>query len=313
MRVLDQWLSLGDQVELADQLFGQPTGRQKVADWLAEQMSFVDDNDFAQQFAAHVTLPGIEVLDYAHRHLRTARGELLGGIRFYGRDITRPFVDVLAHNFADIDALIDCVNHEWSNFNPPFLRLRTTPGLLAHRPDVILDKTIHLARYRDMAPADSRVMLDEFDAAEEAIDLVDACYARLADTHPALARNLSPADPDDLREWHQSGQLRAIRRHDTIIGALAIATGEIDWIGGEEVLEEVISEPHMGQRYAASAQMAWAQYMAIDTNQLLVGAIDRHNHASRATALRAGRPCVLDDIFVAMAPPPTRSAPPDGA
>lgn len=300
MRVFEQWPSLGDQVELADELFGRPAGRQKVAAWLAEQMSFVDDAGFAQALAAHVELPGIAVVDYAHRHLRTTRGELLGGIRFYGRNTARPFVDVLAHSFADIDALIDCVRREWSNFNAAYLRLRGKPQLLADRSDVILDGTIHLARNQNMAPADGRVMLDRFDTAEEAIGLVRTRYAHLADTDPALANNLSPAEPEDLRRWHRSDHLRAIRRHDKTIGVLAIAAGAIGWISGEEINEEVISEPHTGHGYAASAQSAWAHCVAANTDLLLIGTIDRHNHASRATAQRAGRPRVLDDIFIAI-------------
>ena len=59
----------------------------------------------------------------------------------------------LAHDFDDIDALTDCVAREWSAFNAPYFRLRTAPELLADRPDVILDETIHVARYRDMTPA----------------------------------------------------------------------------------------------------------------------------------------------------------------
>lgn len=285
---------------MAKELFGQSTGEQKVADWLAEQMSLIEDVDFAQEFAAHVQLPGIEVLDYAHRHVRSTHGGLLGGIRFYSRNIARPFVDVLAHDFDDIDALTDCVLREWSAFNAPYLRLRTKPRLLADRPNVILDKTIHLARFRDMAPADGRVTLDRFEDPEHAIALVDARYARLAATDPTLANNLSTAAPEDLRHWHHSDRLRAIRSHNTTIGVLAVVPGAFGWITGEEIHEEVISEPHTGQGYAASAQTAWARYMATDADQLLIGTIDRHNHASRATAQRAGRPRVLDDIFIAL-------------
>jgi hypothetical protein len=295
-----QWSSLSDQVKLANELFGPPTGEQKVAGWLAEQMSRVDDVAFAKEFAAHVRLPGIEVSDYAHRHVRSAHGELLGGIRFYSRNTARPFVDVLAHDFDDIDALTDCVLREWAAFKVPFLRLRTTPGLLADRPGVILDESLHVARYRDMMPADGRVTLDRFDDPEHAIALVDARYAALAATDPPLANNLSIAAPEDLRHWHHSDQLRAIRRHDSTIGVLAVAPGAIGWITGEEINEEVISEAHTGHRYATSAQTVWAHHMATDADQLMIGTIDRHNHASRATAVRAGRPRVLDDIFIAL-------------
>lgn len=307
MGISSRWSSLSDQVELANDLVGPRTGEQKVARWLAEQMSLVEDVDFAEEFAAHVQLPGVEVLDYAHRHVRSTRGELLGGIRFYARNTARPFVDVLAHGFDDIDALTDCVLNEWSAFDAPYLRVRTAPGLLTDRPDVILDETIHVARYRDMAPADGRVTLDGFPDAEGALALVAARYARLAEADPVLANNLSPAAPEDLRRWHHRDQLRAICGRSNMIGVLAIAPGAIGWITGEEINEEVIDELHAGHRYAASAQAAWARYVAADTDQLLIGTIDRHNHASRATALRAGRPRVLDDVFIALRPSTTRA------
>lgn len=302
MEALTRWSSLSDQVRLANELFGPSIGERKVASWLAEQMCLVEDVDFAQEFAAHVQLPGIAPLEYAHRHVRSAHGELLGGIRFYSRNAARPFVDVLAHDFDDIDALTDCVLCEWSAFNAPYLRLRTAPGLLADRPDVILDVTIHAARYRDMAAADGRVTLDPFDEPGHAIALVDARYAALAGTDPKLVSNLSIAAPEDLRHWHHSDQLRAICIGHNPIGVLAIVPGAIGWITGDEINEEVIDEAHAGQGYAASAQTAWARYMATDAGQLLIGTIDRHNHASRATAQRAGRPRVLDDIFIALRP-----------
>lgn len=150
------------------------------------------------------------------------------------------------------------------------------------------------------APADGRVTLDRFDDPEHAIALVDARYACLAAADPTLANNLSIAAPEDLRHWHYGDQLRAIRRHDTTIGVLAIVPGAIGWITGEEINEEVISEPHVGQGYAASAQTAWARHVAADADKLLIGTVDRHNHASRATAQRVGRPRVLDDIFIAL-------------
>lgn len=298
MVALSQWLSLTDQVMLANDLFGPTIGEQRVSSWLTRQVDLVGDVHFAEDFAAHIQLPGIAALDYAHRHVRSRYGHLLGGIRFYSRNTARPFVDVLAHDFTDINALAECVVREWEAFNTRYLRLRTAPGLLAGRPDAILDETIHVSRYRDMAPADSRVCLHPFEDAEDALRLVKARYAGLAATDPTLANNLSAAAPEDLHRWYCSDQLRAIRAHDTTIGVLAVVPGAIGWIVGDEIHEEVISAPYAGNGYAASAQTAWAHCIAADVNRLLIGTIDRHNHASRRTAQRAGRPRVLDDIFI---------------
>lgn len=292
-----QWPSLADELALAVRLFGS-SGASKVDRWVNEQAELVGDVEFARTFSDHLALPGVASLDYAHRHVRTARGDLLGGIRFYSRNTERPFVDVLAHSFYDIGALTSCVVADWSNFNVRFLRMRTTPYLLAERPDVILDKSIHLARCRDMAPADGRITLDRFDTAEDAIRLVAERYAHVAETDPPLSNNLTAAQPDDLRDWHEYEQMWAIRTGDDTVGVFAVAPGALGWITGQEINEEVISVGHAGKRLAVSTQCAWAHGWAADAADLLIGTIDRHNHASRATALRAGRPRVLDDIFI---------------
>lgn len=298
MRVIERWPSLANQIEVAGRVFGI-SGVRRVEQWLDEQIGFVGDADFARTFSDHAQLPGILPLDYSHRHLRTTRGNVLGGIRFYSRDIARPFVDVLAHSFDDVDALAECVAAEWSAFNVRFLRLRTKPRLLAHRPDVILDKSVHLARCRDMAPADGRVSLERFPTVEPALRLVAERHTQVGQTNPPLGRNLSPAAPEDLQHWHEHGQLWAVRVGDSTVGVFAAAPGAIGWISGQEINEEVINAAHAGKRYAASAQCAWAHSRIANPTNLLIGTIDRHNHASRATAVRAGRPAVLDDIFIA--------------
>ena len=98
MSIAKRWPALADQLAVAETLYGDG-GFRRVADWLDEQLGYVGNADFAAQFSDHIELPGIAPIDYAHRTIRTRRGELLGGIRFYGRDIGRPFVDVVAHSF----------------------------------------------------------------------------------------------------------------------------------------------------------------------------------------------------------------------
>ena len=291
----DRWPSLADQANVATTLFGDD-GERLVAEWLDIQLGFVGDADFAAGFSDHITLPGIAPLDYAHRHLRTPRGELVGGIRFYGLDTARPFVDVLAHSFTDLAALADAVAAEWSPFGVRFLRLRHRPGVI-NGDNVIRDHTIHAARYNQMTPPDGRVRLTSLPDAGIAIEIVAARYADLAAKNPVLAGNVAAEAAEEIGDWHRSGRLCGIDVGGTIVGLLAIADGEIGWITGDEVKEEIISTDHIGHGYAASAQSAWAAGVT-DPERLLIGTIDRHNHASRRTAERAGRPAVLESVFI---------------
>ena len=181
-------------------------------------------------------------------------------------------------------------------FDPQYLRVRARPGRLAG-PKILLDNSIHVARYRDVRPPDRRLSLACFADADAAIAIVARRYERMAADEPELARNVSPAAAEDLRLWHAAGQLSAIRAGELTVGLLAIAPGRVGWIEGDEIQEEVVDARHRGHGYAVLAQAAWAR-RASDPDRLLVGTIDRLNVASRKSAERAGRRRVLDDVFV---------------
>ncbi|CTQ34295.1 hypothetical protein JAN5088_03089 [Jannaschia rubra] len=119
---------------------------------------------------------------------------MIGGIRFYGQDVARPFVEVIAHDFTDWRALGDCVASEWAAFAPLHLRSLVAPDATLPA-TAFVDMSIHLARYRDMAPPDGRVSLAPLDDAGTAVEMVAARFADLAETDPALARNVSAARP----------------------------------------------------------------------------------------------------------------------
>lgn len=295
---MERWRSLSDQVALATQMFGD-RGQGLVESWLAEQVARIDDSDFAAGFAAQVELPGVVTGDFSHREVHTASGRLLGGIRFYGRDVRRPFVEVCCHDFAELDELRECVRSEWSEFTPKYLRLQELPGRVTGF-GVVLDTTLHAARYRDMPAPDGRITLEPFDRVEDAVAMVERRYVQLAADVPELRRNLAQAAAEELGQWHATSELRAIRAGDETVGLLAVAPGTIGWLPGDEINEEVVDVGHLGHGYAAAAQRTWAKVVADDPGRLLIGTIDRLNGASRITAERAGRPAILEAVFVSL-------------
>ncbi|WP_071286904.1 hypothetical protein [Mycolicibacterium llatzerense] len=292
------WSSLTNQLDVATDLFGD-RGNRLVAAWLDEQTAKVDNTDYARQFSDHITLPGVVPADYAHRIFDCRAGNLLGGIRFYRRNLDRPFVEVIAHSFTDLDALRDCVRSEWAMFRPLDLRLRIRPGRMTS-PHVRLDVSIHAAPYARMTPPDGRVVLEPFQDVDEAIALVQKRFEHMRDRQPDLYTNVTPAEPEDVRAWHTDDQLRAIVADNDIVGLLAIVPGAVDWILGDEVNEEIVDAAFTGRGYAAAAQSAWAHTVAREPSVHLVGTIDHLNVASRKSAERAGRPRVLDDVFVSL-------------
>ena len=295
-----RWPSLAGHLVCAAELFGDK-GFDRVAHWLAEQFDRVGNRDFDREFSAHVQLPGVAEGDFAHRIITSSAGTLLGGIRFYGRDISRPFVEVICHDFADVTALADCVRREWQAFGVRWARLHDVPGVQP-LPGTIGDDTVFAAPCARLSAPDGRVGLAAFADAEEAVELVAARYAALAEQDPQLARNVQAADPDDVRRWHREMSLHAITVGDTPVGVLAVEPGAVLWVDGYEIQEEVILTTHRGRHLAASAQAAWAGLPGVDPQRLLVGTIDRLNTASRRTAARAGRAAVLDSVFIPLQP-----------
>lgn len=291
----EPWPSLADQIPLSEALFGAQ-GPGRLADWVAGELARTTDTEFARSFSDHIDLPGVVRDDYLHRVIRTPHGNLLGGIRFYGRDITRPFVEIIAHSFADLDHLRDCVTGEWSVFGPSALRLLTLPHQLSG-PHVRLDKTIHVGRCRDIRSPAAKVVLTPFDRVQDAIALVRARYR---DMPAELARNVTAATDDDLRGWHAQRQLHAIHAHQDVVGVLAVAPGSLGWIDGDEINEEVVASQHRGHGFAADAQAYWAAQLAPNPDELFIGTIDGLNAVSRKTAEAAGRRRVLDRIFVSL-------------
>lgn len=313
------WPSLSHQLALAERLYGED-GAGRIENWLRTQIDRIGNAEFARLFSDHIDLPGIASLDYAHRYVRTGVGSLIGGIRFYGHDIERPFVEVIAHDFGPgsgddatldaetLSALARVVASEWSAFRPLHLRFRVPPGV-ALLPNARVDTHVFVSRYGDMAPPDGRVRLVPFkdvhglSAADVAMGMVGERFGAMERDEPVLRRNVSPIEPDYLRELHEAGRLHAIMPSGAAapVGLLAVAPGGVDWIEGDEVMEEIVGQKYAGHGYAASAQATFAARPETPPDELLIGTIDALNVASRRTAERAGRANVMDYLFMKLA------------
>ncbi len=312
-RPMADWSSLEPIDALAARLLGASDGRAALDAWFARQLERTSDPAFARLFTDHLDLPGIADDDYLHRLVEMDDLLVLGGIRFYAQDPTRPFVEVIAwhpigagSNVSPWDAevvkrLRAVVPREWRAFAPLHVRLQVAGERAASAlpADCIIDVAVHVAAAHTMAPDDGTVTLAPFDDPADALALVDARFAALRFDEPALARNVSPADADTLDECHRAGSLFRIVVGGRTVGLIATLPDRIDWLGGEVVIEEIVSVEHAGHGYAAAAQRALnARYAREGAPRLLIGTIDGANVASSRSAVRAGRPVVFRYVFV---------------
>ena len=323
------WRGLDALAGLARRLPAGTADDRALERWLVRQLGRTTDRAFARLFADHLDLPGIEERDYLHRVVETDGLRLLGGIRFYGQDVARPFVELIAwtplggadgrapegttRHAPPFERLCAIVAHEWRAFAPGHLRvhLPQIPAYLsAEAPPTLpsgttTDVSVHLADVREMNADTGTVGLERFDDLAEAVALVRTRFAALRREDPALARDVTPSGADTLAECDAAGSLFAIRVDDETVGLIATLAGAIDWIEGEVVVEEVIRTDRAGRGYASAAQRALASRLAREGRaRRLSGTIDSANAASRRSAERAGRPAVSRYAFVPLPPPP---------
>jgi hypothetical protein len=281
-----------------------------VQAWFARQLDRVTDPAFAEFFAKRMALPGLAAAEFNHRIIERDGVRLLGGIRFYGGDPARSFIELIAWGTADgvpsadVDwqALRQVVAGEWRSFRPQSIRIFLPMGTQLP-PDAELDMTVHVGSYASMArlPQDKarHVRLVPVADIGAALRLVRRRYRDMATTDPALARNIRPVSRKGLAASAAEGRAFSIVADPGVVGLLATEAEAIEWIEGDVVLEEVVASAHAGRGFAAAAQYLLAARMQTDApDRLLIGTIDALNPASRITAERAGRPAILCYAFL---------------
>ncbi len=301
MSALNSWASLGPHIALAGQLFSD--GSTRVTDWLNTALLRTTDRNFSTLFTDHIDWPGATADDYLHLIVTLPDGKVLGGIRFFGGDVARPFVELIAHDLrppVDWAKIARAIAAEWQLFRPRSFRVFLTAAE-EMPPEAQLDMNVHAAPYRAMAKPAAEVTLTQFPTVDAAIAMVRQRYDALATEAPDLARVITPATAKELQSWHTNGTLHALRQSGPITGLIATDPGKVEWIDGDVVTEEVVLPAHAGQGLAAAAQTALAA-RSTQPETLLLGTIAALNIASHRTALRAGRPVIARYAFVPLKP-----------
>ncbi|MGP5009077.1 hypothetical protein ACTXJK_19460, partial [Brachybacterium tyrofermentans] len=74
-----------------------PQWRTNLAEWLEPNLALVGDSEWGGQIRDMVQLPVQDPLAWANRRVELPNGHwAVAGIRFRGRDIEKPFVDIIA-------------------------------------------------------------------------------------------------------------------------------------------------------------------------------------------------------------------------
>ncbi|MEL6341623.1 MAG: GNAT family N-acetyltransferase [Myxococcota bacterium] len=253
--------------------------------WLDQQLRRITDPDFANRFALACPIPGARPTDYAQR-IRTLpeAGQCLLGIRFFGGDHSKPFVDLLAWETLPgpnaWPTLCDAIAADFAVFQPRSVRvlLDTGVAIANARPDQVWVAGA-LKNINDI-PVPSFVTTMRSDASEA--ESVARAYTGEEVT------GLSPADEDDLRDCEIIVRLEI----DGAWGGVAAAQRARQWaVDGYLIVEEVLAPSFRGKGLGPVLQQALLIEIRAEASQeaVVFGTIDAKNLPSRHTARRCGR------------------------
>lgn len=286
------------------------------ATWIDQQLAWCEDRKVAVDRATSLMVGAPR--DFLNVVVDVAGARTLGGIRHYGGDGSRPFVDLVATTRADawigdrLAETADAAMAAYPAFEPPMVRIPVAgtdapplpSGWTAEVDQVIVGATIEemLGRApRAELPSVTLRTATVDDAMEFEADSYDAFQHR----DPALQRNVRPSGRDEIEACAKDGRVLFWFLEDEPTkpaGLLCLQRTDFQAMDGYLVVEECVAGWAAGRRSAAAAQRECARSLVADdpTNASLpmFGTIMGENAPSLTTAQRAGREAIGAVWFV---------------
>jgi RimJ/RimL family protein N-acetyltransferase len=265
--------------------------------------------EFSSRFAHNKPVAGVAPERYTHRLFKVVGRRLIAGIRFFGGDITRPFVEVARisqplENDSQRDAITEFLRSEFAEFAPTQWRIWQA----SHQPYQFADCAGDLRVLAGLLSEINTLPLPE-NAARVRLSRATNTdfYLRYVELYQQLYRE-RPWLPDvartetleDMQQYLETGQVFEIFVDGTWAG-LTIAIRDAGWgVRGWLMVEIVLTAPFRGQDLAVAVQRLLAQQLEDAGKDCLFGSIGAVNLPMQKTATRVGRVDIGGYFFVAM-------------
>lgn len=280
------------------------------AAYLDQQLGWCTDD---AQAATRAAMIGTGVAaDYSNRVLSVDGQRALVGIRHYGGNPRRPFVDLVAWTGSQpppLAAVRTAACDAYAVFRPREIRIAVdgpppcplpVAGLRVTGDIAAVAGTLDEMLAAPPPPGLERVAVEAADPAEAAA-FMDQAYRDFLARAPELNEAVPASTPEALAECAADGHLLWWKVDGDRAGLLALerSTG---WLAldGWLVEEEVVAAAWVGRGTAACAQRRVAERLVAEGGtRTIFGTINLANPASRRTAARAGRREIATWWFIA--------------
>lgn len=286
------------------------------AKWIDQQLSWCGDRKVAANRATNFMVGAPR--DFMNVVIDAAGARTLCGIRHYGGDVNRPFVDLVATTDANAWAgerlaeTASAAMAAYPAFGPPMVRIPIA-GTVAGKEAPPLPSGWSAEVDLALVGATMGEMLERAPAAElppvtlraatvdEAMEFEADSYDAFQDRNAALQRIIRPSGRDEIEACAKEGRVLhwfLEGEPNTPAGLLCVQRIDFQdflWAGvdGYLVVEECVAGWAAGRRSAAAAQRKLARALVAEdaANGALpvFGTIMGENAPSLATARRAGR------------------------
>ena len=282
---------------------------------LGPQASMVGDESFGAQFRTNVGLGIGDASDWANRRVDLPDGGwAVCGIRYRGRDVARPFVDVVATTEPPspdgLAAVAQVVVPLYAAFHPLCLRVDAPdPVVLVTALDddprfgvsgvdmYVVAAPLSELRGRDRVPAHDLVTLRVGDAHAMAERVADI-YADLDRRNPALEQWARPEGEATMRACADQGLLFEVVAEGQPAGVVAALREDAHGTSGFCVQEIVLDAAHQGRRLAPAVLQRLVDVLPAEDGDVLWGTIHPGNAPSLRNAASIGRRIVGGYVWV---------------
>lgn len=290
-----------------------PTIQASLRAWLQPSLDLIGDTTWGAKGREMTGLDVGEPLDWANRRIELSGGEwAITGIRFRGRDIAKPFVDVIATSVspqvAGLERLAEVLPH-YADFEPLCLRVNapdpdglvselaaagTSVGSGAVDLWIVAGRGGELAA-REPQPGKAPVELGPMEP-DAAAARVAAIYADIAASEPEIAEWAAPEDEESLSACAAEGLLFEVRVNAAPAGVAALIRDDSFGLLGWCVQEICLDNAHRGRGFGPVVLRELARRLP-SPDEVLWGHIHPGNAASLRNALAAGREIVGGQLW----------------
>lgn len=282
-----------------------------VAKALRDTIRERTDPAWAEGYWQACPVPGASVDAYLLREVALGHdARVLVGIHFYGGDVRKPFVGVLAQTRAlsaearlgATEALCDA----FAAFAPAavwwWVPGRADEDAMDGAGRVVADQRLLVGSIPAIVPGVAEPVEVPFDLQRDENGASFETYAQMFDAyvaaHPTWRGRLVRSDRADYEACARAGGLFVVEHEGRMEGVFAARPGEVLGIPGWLVEEVLLGDALRGRGLASTLQRMALSRLDARELPLVIGTIHAANHPSMRTARRVGRWDVGGWVFV---------------